>query len=86
MISYPVPEEVRADIENRFVYHQPLGDQAERYVTLREAAKNLAFLILSLTPKSREQSLALTYLEETIYSANAAIARHETASWRKEAD
>ena len=36
-----------------------------------------AHLIVTLTPKSREQSLALTKLEEAIMHANSAIARNE---------
>jgi hypothetical protein len=44
---------------------------------LRDATKNLAHLIINLTPSSREQSLALTHLEEAVMFANAAIARNE---------
>ena len=61
----------------RFTYHAPHGTQQERYVRLREAAKGLAQLIVELTPDSREQSLALTNLEQTSMWANAAIARRE---------
>ena len=48
-----------------------------RYTFLREQARVLATNILSNTPRSREQSLALTKLEESIMWANAAIARNE---------
>lgn len=65
------------DLETRFTYHAPKGDQPERYVKLRDSAKDLAYLIKELTPICREQSLALTYLEQSIFNANAAIARHE---------
>lgn len=64
-------------IENNFTYHAPKETQPERYVALREAAKGLAFMIVNNTPYSREQSLALTNLEQTIFWANAAIARNE---------
>ncbi len=67
----------RAQIENNFTYHAPKGDQAERYVQLREKAKEYALLIVDLTPVSREQSLALTQLEYCSMMANAAIARNE---------
>lgn len=67
-------------IENNFTYHAPFGDQTERYVTLRNEAKTLALLIAELTPASREQSLALTNLEQAIFWANAAIARNEKES------
>ena len=39
--------------------------------------KTMARCILDRTPKSREQSLALTKLEEAIMWANASIARNE---------
>lgn len=64
-------------IENSFTYHPPIGTQQERYVMLRNAAKELALLILSSVPPSREQSLAITKLEETIMWANKGIACNE---------
>ena len=64
-------------IESDFTYHAPKADQPERYVALREKAKELAYLILLSTPPSREQSLALTNLELAIFWANASKARHE---------
>ena len=69
--------DIRERIERDFTYHPPKGDQQERYVKLRENAKFLAYLIVELTPESREQSLALTHLEEAIFFANASIARNE---------
>lgn len=65
------------NLDNCFTYHAPKEDQQERYVELRHQAKQLAVLIKSTTPVSREQSLALTKLEEAIFWANASIARHE---------
>ena len=65
------------DVANTFTYHQPKADQPMRYEALREKAKELAELILATTPESREQSLALTHLQETVMFANAAIAIHE---------
>jgi hypothetical protein len=64
-------------IENDFTYHPPKNDQALRYTNLRERAKVLAYWIVQMTPASREQSVALTKLEESIFWANAAIARNE---------
>jgi len=60
-----------------FTYHAPKDDQPERYIFLRDEAKKLAVNIVKNTPPSREQSLAITHLEEAIFYANAAIARHE---------
>ena len=65
------------DLENRFTYHPPKEGQPELYTELRDLAKGLAYRIKESTPASREQSLALTHLEEAVFWANAAIARHE---------
>jgi len=64
-------------INNNFTYHPPKGDQQERYVKIREKAKEFALLIKLHTPDSREQSLAFTNLENAVMWANAAIARNE---------
>lgn len=64
-------------IENNFTYHAPKEGQTERYQQLRDAGKVLALLINSMTPASREQSVALTKLEEAVMWANAGIARNE---------
>jgi hypothetical protein len=66
-----------ADIENRFTYHAPKENQPAKYERLRTHAKGLAYHIIEETQKSREQALALTHLEEVVFWANAAIARHE---------
>lgn len=67
----------KSEIENRFTYHSPKGDQNQRYESLRGTAKVLAELIESYCPESREKSLAFTKLEEAIMWANASIARNE---------
>jgi len=66
-----------AQIENNFTYHAPKLGQQEKYVALRDKGKELALLIVELTPASREQSLALTDLERCVMMANASIARNE---------
>jgi hypothetical protein len=65
------------DLQARFTYHAPKGDQALRYGFLRSMAHDLAIKICELCPDSRERSLALTNLDEVIMWANAAIARNE---------
>lgn len=67
----------KEQIEHAFTYHAPKPGQPEKYTTIREMAKHLALHILANTPESREQSLALTNLEQAIMWANASIARHE---------
>ena len=63
-------------IENNFTYHAPKEGQPEKYQAIREKAKELAYLIQELVPSSREQSLAMTKLEECSMWANAGIARN----------
>ena len=63
-------------IENNFRYHAPKEGQPEKYEALRAKAKELAYLIDESVPKSREQSLAITNLEQAVFWANAAIARN----------
>lgn len=67
----------QAQIENNFSYHEPKGDQLERYGQLRNKAKELAQYIDQLCPGSREKSLAMTNLEQAMFWANASIARNE---------
>lgn len=76
-MKYSIDESTVAELEKRFTYHSPKGDQPERYNLLRNRAKELAFEIAGNTPLGREQALALTNLEQAIFWANAAIARNE---------
>ena len=63
------------ELETRFTYHAPKEGQPEIYTRLRDEAAKLALLIAELVPASREQSLALTKLEESVMWANAGVAR-----------
>ena len=65
------------DLVNRFTYHAPKGDQADRYEHIRRAGLHFAKLVNEYTPPSREQSLSLTHIEDAVMWANASIARHE---------
>lgn len=73
----PTKEDILKRIDNDFSYHQPHGDQISRYADIRDGGKQLAKIIAELTPISREQSIALTLLEQATMMANAAIARNE---------
>lgn len=63
-------------IEKAFTYHAPKEGQTEKYQAIRDKAKELAYVIDKETPESREKSLAMTKLEETVMWANASIARN----------
>lgn len=68
---------LKEDVRNRFTYHPPKGDQVARYEKIRAAAHDLAMLLVDCCPASREQSLALTKLDEVVMHANSSIARNE---------
>lgn len=65
-------------IEHNLTNHPPVSAEVVvLFETLRHHAKTLAFVIADLVPSSREQSLALTALEETVMWAVAGIARNQ---------
>jgi len=70
-------DELFERLKNDFVYHPPKPGQTERYGMLRSAAHALAEAFVAQCPISRELSLALTHLEESVMWANASIARNE---------
>jgi hypothetical protein len=65
-----------ADLKKRFTYHAPKQGQPEKYEAIRAKALELAELLDAQCPDSREKSLAVTALEETVMWANASIARN----------
>ena len=66
-----------SNIKKRFTYTEVAKNEEYRCQDIADEAKNLAKLIKQLCPAGREQSLALTKLEEAIMWANAGIAREE---------
>jgi hypothetical protein len=70
-------KKVLEELETRFTYHPPSGNQPERYQKLRSGALGFAKLMVELCPDSRERSTALTHLDACVMFANAAIARNE---------
>jgi len=67
--------ELKDRIERNFTYHTPTEEDIEKMKVLRNMAKELALVIADSVPLGREQSLALTHLEECIMFANAGIVR-----------
>ena len=69
MLQYGATSAQVEDIEKQFTYHPPISNsnQPDRYVSLRDMAKAYALEIVANTPPSREQSLALTHLEEAVF-------------------
>lgn len=77
MNTYQPSEKDKKQIENNFTYHSQKEGQPEKYEEIRAQAKAFAEKLTTLCPPSRELSLALTHLEDTVMWANAAIARNE---------
>lgn len=65
------------NLDGIFTYHKPFGTQQDRYVALRDKAKELAKMIETSCPDSRERSLAITNVQQAVMWANAAIAINE---------
>lgn len=65
-----------SELINRFTYHAPQPGQSEMYERIRSEAHDFATTINDLAPESRDKSLAITKIEEAVFWANAAIARH----------
>jgi hypothetical protein len=64
-------------VQRAFTYHPPRTDQVERYERIRACAQHLAGTFITNCPQSRELSVALTKLQESVMWANAAIACNE---------
>lgn len=72
-VGVPVPPPIDA-IEELFTYHAPTGDQAQRYLSIREAAKNLARVIDANCPAGPDRTAAIRHVREAVMTANASIA------------
>lgn len=72
-----------AELDNRFSYHAPDEAAKELHGGARSMALNFAAWITDFVPPGREQSLALTKLEEAMFWCNAAIARIDSEGNRR---
>lgn len=73
----PFLKPTEEQLQNRYQYYAPKGDQAKRYEAIRASILMCAQHIVALTPVSPEQTRALNALDEAMFLANAAIARNE---------
>lgn len=72
------------DTDNRFKYHPPIDESsALRHEAVREIHKDVAEWAVDNIQGSRELSLAITKLEESMFWMNAAIARVNEDGERK---
>lgn len=80
-VNYPQTLEIERkamtdeEINKRFDHHPPTGEKIKMHENTRTVYKGLARVVNQL-PESREKSVALTALEESMFWTNAAIARN----------
>lgn len=67
---------LRDRMENDFAYHAPDAEKARKHEGVRAAARAFARFVADACPEGREQSLAITKIEEAMMWANAALARN----------
>ncbi|MCK9495224.1 MAG: hypothetical protein M0R75_06975 [Dehalococcoidia bacterium] len=67
----------KADLDYRFGFHPAAPDTGPKHDRIRAAAREFAEVINEVAPDSRQKSLAVTALEESMHWANAAIACNE---------
>lgn len=77
--KYDINEQEKEKLDNNFTFHPVKTEmlQNHRYEEIRRNAKEFAELLYQFCPPSRELSLAITNLEQTVFWANASIARNE---------
>jgi len=64
------------DIAHRFAFHAATTDEKrDAHTSIRQLHRQLADEINERLPEGREKSLVITKLEESMFWANAALAR-----------
>ena len=76
MPEHKLTEKDIARLEKDFTYQSPKEGDVERYEEIRKAAQEYAATILYYCPDSRERSLAMTKIDESVSHANNSIARN----------
>lgn len=70
-------QDARAELAHRFQYHPPTTPGArEAHETVRARFEDLSQELSALVPVGREAAVMITKMEEAMFWANAAIARH----------
>jgi hypothetical protein len=70
-----MPKISDVELDNRFGYHEPAKEKWGLIQAIHDTFLNMARFVRDETPTSREQSSALTALEEAEHYAIAAIVR-----------
>jgi hypothetical protein len=70
----PLSDLDRAELDNLFSYHAPVGDQVHRYGVIRASGRRLAQTIMEYAPPGEERQQALFAVRAAVMWANAGIA------------
>lgn len=73
---HPTPDNLKDVWDFNLTNHTPTPEAQRKIEHFRTTAKAMANAIIEFTPQSREQSIALTKLEEMSFFAIAAIVRN----------
>jgi len=65
-----------SELTDKFLYHTPSPEGVKTHQQLSELFIELATWVTKLVPVGREQSLALTNLEQAKFWASAGVARN----------
>ena len=72
-----MPGVTTEDLDTWFTYHPPRNDnEIAAYVTIRDAGRAFADVVLAGTPGCPDQTVAIRKIREAVMVANAAIACH----------
>lgn len=63
----------QADLDKWFAYPPPQPGQQEKYIAIRDKAKEFAELIVTVCPECAETTGAILHLREVVMIANRAI-------------
>lgn len=63
------------DLQHRFEYHAPDEAKKKTHELIRRVMLGAATAVAEQVPPGREQSLAITHLEDAMMWANAGVAR-----------
>ena len=69
-----MPKPTDSDLDNRFRYHKPDAERAQKHEQVTELTLALAKQLRDLCPDGRNLSIAMTHLEDVRMRANAALA------------
>lgn len=71
-----MPKDFREEVADRFAFHPATEFTGPVHDKIRIKFGELAQDLITITPHSREQSLALTALQESMMWSNGAVAIH----------